>query len=66
MGASPEELGHRPSHLRTELRGAVRARDEEALVTLFPTKSCPLPKPGRIAVTVVNHYGDEILKAVET
>ncbi|MEU1551186.1 site-specific DNA-methyltransferase [Streptomyces scabiei] len=41
--------------------------DEEALATLFTTKSRPFPKPesGRIAVKVVNYYGDEVLKAIE-
>ncbi|MDN3264474.1 site-specific DNA-methyltransferase [Streptomyces sp. CSDS2] len=41
--------------------------DEEALATLFTTKSRPFPKPGsgRIAIKVVNYYGDEVLKAIE-
>ncbi|MFH8489235.1 site-specific DNA-methyltransferase [Streptomyces longisporoflavus] len=41
--------------------------DEEALATLFTTKSRPFPKPesGRFAVKVVNYYGDEVLKAIE-
>jgi len=41
--------------------------DVARMATLFTTKSRPFPKPesGRIAVKVVNYYGDEVLKAIE-
>ena len=43
--------------LRTEI-------DEAAWATLYSATSRPFPKPkrGRIAVKVINHYGDEVLK----
>lgn len=46
--------------LRTEI-------DEEAWASLYATTSRPFPKPdtGRIAVKVINHYGDEVLKVYE-
>jgi adenine-specific DNA-methyltransferase len=38
--------------------------DEAAWATLYSATSRPFPKPksGRIAVKVINHYGDEVLK----
>jgi len=38
--------------------------DEEAWASLYSATSRPFPKPkaGRIAVKVINHYGDEVLK----
>jgi adenine-specific DNA-methyltransferase len=35
--------------------------------TLYSTGSRPFPQPetGRIAVKVINHYGDEVLKVYE-
>jgi adenine-specific DNA-methyltransferase len=41
--------------------------DEEAWVSLYSTKSRPFPPPstGRIAVKVINHYGDEVLQVYE-
>lgn len=38
--------------------------DEEAWATLYSPISRPFPKPntGKIAVKVINHYGDEVLK----
>jgi len=41
--------------------------DEEAWSSLYSTVSRPLNKPdtGRIAVKVINHYGDEVLKVYE-
>ncbi|MFQ5763562.1 MAG: DNA methyltransferase [Rhodospirillales bacterium] len=38
--------------------------DEQAWATLYSATSRPFPKPatGRIAVKVINHYGDEVLK----
>jgi adenine-specific DNA-methyltransferase len=43
--------------LRTEI-------DESAWSSLYSTVSRPFPKPtsGKIAVKVINHYGDEVLK----
>ncbi|MFV2064316.1 MAG: site-specific DNA-methyltransferase [Chloroflexota bacterium] len=46
------------------LRKALRAEiDESAWDSLYSTVSRPFPRPasGRIAVKVINHYGDEIL-----
>jgi adenine-specific DNA-methyltransferase len=48
-----------------KLRRALRADiDEAAWASLNSTVSRPFPRPesGRIAVKVINHYGDEILK----
>ena len=38
--------------------------DEPAWATLYRATSRPFPKPkrGRIAVKVINHYGDDVLK----
>jgi adenine-specific DNA-methyltransferase len=48
-----------------KLKRALRAEvDEEAWNTLYTTSSYPFdtPKTGKIAVKVINHYGDEVLK----
>jgi adenine-specific DNA-methyltransferase len=47
--------------LKTALRAEI---DEEAWATLYSDISRPFPKPktGRIAVKVINHFGDEVLK----
>ncbi len=50
------------------LKRALRAEiDEDAWSTLYSTVSRPFPKPetGRIAIKVINHYGDEVLKVYE-
>jgi adenine-specific DNA-methyltransferase len=50
------------------LKRALRADiDEEAWAALYRTRSRPFPVPptGRIAVKVINHYGDEVMKAYE-
>ncbi|MHB2029308.1 MAG: site-specific DNA-methyltransferase, partial [Acidimicrobiales bacterium] len=41
--------------------------DEDAWASLYSTKSRPFPLPstGRIAVKVINHYGDEVLQVYE-
>ena len=41
-----------------------RAGDEDAGASLYSTRSRPFPRPEskRIAVKVINHYGDEVLK----
>ncbi len=48
-----------------KLKRALRAEiDEAAWASLYSTVSRPFPRPtsGRIAVKVINHYGDEVLK----
>ena len=48
-----------------KLKRALRAEiDESAWASLYKTTSRPFPKPatGKIAVKVINHYGDEVLK----
>jgi adenine-specific DNA-methyltransferase len=47
------------------LRKALRADvDEAAWSSIYSNLSRPFPKPqtGKIAVKVINHYGDEVLK----
>jgi adenine-specific DNA-methyltransferase len=51
-----------------KLKRAMRAEiDESAWAALYSTRSRPFDKPesGRIAVKVINHYGDEVLKVFE-
>jgi adenine-specific DNA-methyltransferase len=51
------------------LQRALRADiDESAWSSLYSTVSRPFPTPtsGRIAVKVINHYGDEVLKVYDT
>ncbi len=51
-----------------KLKRALRAEiDEAAWSALYSTKSQPLdpPETGKIAVKVINHYGDEVLKVYE-
>ncbi len=48
-----------------KLKKALKAEiDEDAWSTLYRTESRPFDKPesGKIAVKVINHYGDEVLK----
>jgi adenine-specific DNA-methyltransferase len=48
-----------------KLKRALKADvDEAAWSALYSTTSRPFPKPksGKIAVKVINHYGDEVLK----
>jgi adenine-specific DNA-methyltransferase len=52
-----------------KLKRALRAEiDEAAWSTLYSTVSRPFApsETGRIAVKVINHYGDEVLKVFET
>jgi adenine-specific DNA-methyltransferase len=52
-----------------KLKRALRAEiSEEAWSMLYSTKSRPFdpPETGKIAVKVINHYGDEVLKVYET
>jgi len=41
--------------------------DETAWASLYATKSRPFARPttGRIAVKVINHYGDEVLQVYD-
>jgi adenine-specific DNA-methyltransferase len=51
-----------------KLRRALKADiAEEAWASLYSTTSRPFPKPdtGKIAVKVINHYGDEVMKVYE-
>lgn len=51
-----------------KLKRALRAEiDESAWSALYSTKSRPfdIPKTGKIAVKMINHYGDEVLKVFE-
>ena len=51
-----------------KLKRALRAEiDESAWSALYRTESIPFEKPksGKIAVKVINHYGDEVLKVFE-
>ncbi len=51
-----------------KLKRALRAEiDEAAWSSLNSTKSRPFPQPktGKIAIKVINHYGDEVLKVFE-
>jgi adenine-specific DNA-methyltransferase len=51
-----------------KLKRALRADvDESAWASLYSTKSFPfaLPSTGKIAIKVINHYGDEVLKVYE-
>ncbi len=51
-----------------KLKRALRAEvDESAWASLYSTKSFPFepPSTGKIAIKVINHYGDEVLKVYE-
>jgi len=51
-----------------KLKRALRAEiNEDAWSSLYTTKSRPFdpPRTGKIAVKVINHYGDEVLKVYE-
>ena len=57
--------GHEPYE---KLKRALRAEiDEGAWSTLYSTvsRSFPAPDTGKIAVKVINHYGDEVLKVFD-
>lgn len=57
---SEEPYNKRKWALRAEI-------DETAQSSLYRTDSRPFDKPesGKIAVKVINHYGDEVLKVFE-
>lgn len=47
---------------------ALRAEvDEDAWASLYSTVSRPFPVPatGKVAIKVINHYGDEVLQVYE-
>ncbi len=51
-----------------KLKRALRAEiDEDAWASLYRTESRPfsVPSSGKIAVKVINHYGDEVMKVYE-
>ena len=51
-----------------KLKRALRAEiDEAAWASLYTTKSLPFDPPttGKIAVKIINHYGDEVLKVYD-
>jgi adenine-specific DNA-methyltransferase len=51
------------------LKKALKADiDEDAWATLYQTTSRPFPKPatGKVAVKVINDYGDEVVKVYDT
>lgn len=51
-----------------KLQKALRAEiDQAAWSSLYSTKSRPFPRPttGKIAIKVINHYGDEVLKVFD-
>ncbi len=51
-----------------KLKRALRAKiDEDAWASLYSTVNRPFPAPetGKIAVKVINHYGDEVMKVYE-
>jgi adenine-specific DNA-methyltransferase len=56
--------GDRFERLKRTLRAEI---DESAWESLYSTTSRPFapPKTGKIAVKVINHYGDEVLKVYE-
>ena len=50
------------------LREALKADiDEDAWASLYRTTSLPFPKPstGKVAVKVINDYGDEVVKVID-
>jgi len=51
-----------------KLKRALRAEvDEVAWSALYSTRSLPFDRPGsgKIAIKVINHYGDEVLKVYD-
>jgi adenine-specific DNA-methyltransferase len=57
--------GNRPYE---QLQRALRADiDEDVWSSLYTTTSRPFPRPitGKIAVKVINHYGDEVMKVID-
>jgi adenine-specific DNA-methyltransferase len=63
-GAASKEDGGPYDKLKRALRADI---DEAAWNSLYSTvsRSFDRPESGRIAVKVINHYGDEVLKVFE-
>ena len=64
----PPRLLHRRRRPYDKLQRALRAEiDEAAWSSLYSTRSRPFatPETGKIAVKVINHYGDEVLKIIK-
>ena len=62
---APRLLHRARTSRTTKLKRALRAEiDEAAWTSLYSTRSRPFDRPetGKIAVKVINHYGDEVLK----
>src|SRR5437868_10222625 len=60
--------GERSADPYEQLRKALRAEiNDEAWESLYRVTSRPFPKPatGKIAVKVISHYGDEVMKVYE-
>jgi adenine-specific DNA-methyltransferase len=56
-----------PDEPYEKLKRALRTEiDEAAWASLYSTRSQPFASPasGKIAIKVINHYGDEVLKVV--
>ena len=68
MGEAVKRLSSRVpcQPCRRSLEALKAEIDEEAWSSLYSTKSRPFPRPEskRIAVKVINHYGDEVLKVI--
>ena len=54
----------RPGSVRAARRALKADIDEEAWASLYRTESRPFARPdtGKIAVKVINDYGDEVMK----
>lgn len=52
---------------RAEPRATGTGTTEAAWASLYRTESRPFPPPetGKIAVKVINHYGDEVMKVYD-
>ena len=64
LADSPEGVNEPYEKLKRALRTEI---DEGAWATLYSTVSRPFasPETGKIAVKVINHYGDEVLKVFD-
>ena len=61
LGAAKDGTGDPYKSLKTALKAEI---DEDAWATLYSDTSRPFARPatGRIAVKVINHFADEVLK----
>ena len=63
--SSATPISSAPTTPTSSLKTALKAEiDEDAWASLYSDTSRPFPRPetGRIAVKVINHFGDEVLK----